>query len=119
MTAPLTYAAAAELAGVSVRTIKREVADGRLVPVRIRGCVRILASDLQAYLETRRAPACPSDVTAKAGKRACSTLGVGLAELLGPGRTRSSSSAAPATGSTIVELAGHRATASRKRSSAG
>lgn len=116
---PLTYAQAAACVGVSVRTIKREVADGHLVPVRIRGCVRILASDLQTYLQARRIPACPSDDTAKDGRLASSTLGVGLAALLGPGRTRSSSSAAPATASTIVELAEHRATRSRKRSSAG
>ncbi|MBI1372260.1 MAG: helix-turn-helix domain-containing protein [Phycisphaera sp.] len=47
----LTKPEAAEFLNVSVRTLEREVAAKRLVPVRIRGCVRFRLSDLEAYVE--------------------------------------------------------------------
>ena len=120
MSAVLTIAEAATRLRVSLRTLKREIAEGAIATVTIRGCVRILAADLDAYLNARRRThPCPSVATAKAGRPECSTWGIGLSARLGPGRTRSSTSAAPAPPSPIVELAAHRATRSRKRSTAG
>src|SRR5882762_8403877 len=50
VTSLLTNAEAAERLKVSARTLRREVADGRLRGVRIRGCWRIAQADLDSYL---------------------------------------------------------------------
>jgi len=116
----LTIAEVAAHLRVSDRTVKREIAAGELKAIRIRGCIRIAPSDLDTYLHKRRiTPSCPSDVTAKAGRRVSGTLGVRLKELLGPGRTRSSSSVVSVRDSKIVALDDHRSTRLRKRSSGG
>lgn len=117
VTEVLTTQEAAARARVSARTLVREILDGRLATVRIRGCVRILAADLDAYLQSHRQ--CQSDRTVAHGKSASSTRVRGLAALLRVDETRRNSSAATAPGSKIVALAERRATASRKRSSAG
>jgi excisionase family DNA binding protein len=115
----LTIPEVAAALQVSVRTVRREIDAGRLAAVKVRRLVRIPPHELDAYRSRQRIHACPSAATAKAGKLEFSTLGVGLAARLGPGRMRSTSSGSPATGSPIIELAARRGTASRKRSSAG
>lgn len=99
----LTLSEAAAVARVSPRTLAREIAAGRLIATRVRGCVRILASDLDRYLQAQRAT-CRSDAAAIAGRLASSTLGADLSALLPPARTRSSSSGACARASKIIEL---------------
>lgn len=99
---------------VSVKTLQRDVAAGRLVTTRIRGRVRIAPSDWEAYLKQ-----CRSVATVRDGKSEFSTGGAGLAKLLRldrtPFRSRGGSGSVPQ----IVELDARRATASKKRSSAG
>lgn len=99
----LTLSEAAAEARVSPRTLAREIAAGRLIATRVRGCVRILASDLDSYLHAQRT-SCRSDAAAIAGRLASSTLGVDLSALFPPARTRSNSSAASARASKIIEL---------------
>lgn len=48
----LTLKAAADLFGVSVRTIRREIADGRLVAYRLRRALRIDAAEVARYRST-------------------------------------------------------------------
>ena len=109
-----TIEEAANEAGVSTSTIKREIADGRLIPTRIRGCVRIAREDLEGYIKQ-----CRSVPTEKAGKSDFSTTGDELAALLGDMLTPSSSRGEPATVSQIIALDDRRRTRSRKRSTAG
>jgi excisionase family DNA binding protein len=65
----LTIAAAARQLAVSERTLRREIADGRLPAVRVRSMYRIRPEDLAAYLA--RLPACRSEEKATDGKFAC------------------------------------------------
>ena len=110
----LTVEECAASAKVSPKTIRREIKDGRLKAAPIRGCIRIRREDWEEY---RRQ--CRSENTAEAGKFEFNTAGLDLAKLLGPGRTRSRSSASCASGSRIVSLDERRATRSRKPSRAG
>lgn len=50
----LTLKAAADLFGVSVRTVRREIADGRLVAYRVRRALRIDAAEVARYRSTLR-----------------------------------------------------------------
>jgi excisionase family DNA binding protein len=63
----LTIAEAAQALKVSERTIRREIADGRLRAVRLRSLYRIRPEDWQAYLAAQPA-ACPSDRSATDGR---------------------------------------------------
>ena len=47
----MTRSEVARTLGVSEATIRREIADGRLAIVKIRGAVRIDPKDLQAYID--------------------------------------------------------------------
>ena len=71
----LSLPTAAKELGISRRTLEREIADGRLAVVEIRGAVRIDESDLQAYIRqsriTKTRP-CPSENAATAGMSAYS-----------------------------------------------
>ena len=46
--------AAAQLGGVSVRTLEREIADGKLAVVHVRGQRRIAHADLEGYIARHR-----------------------------------------------------------------
>lgn len=63
----LTVADAAAALHVSERTVRREIADGRLPAIRLRSLYRIRPEDLQSYLAAQPA-ACPSATSATAGK---------------------------------------------------
>lgn len=58
----LTLAEAAERLRVSVKTVRREIADGRLNPVRVRSRILLRQSDLDNYI------ACQSAGGATAGR---------------------------------------------------
>ena len=104
----------AKKADVSLATIKRDIAAGKLRPTRIRGCVKVHPRDWEEYLQK-----CRSVSTEKASRSAFSIPGKGLADLLGVARMLPNLSATSGTGSQIVELAAHRHTRSRKRSKGG
>lgn len=71
----LTISDAARELQVSERTIRREIADGRLRAVRLRSLYRIRPEDWQAYLATQPA-ACPSDKSATDGRFASALAAV-------------------------------------------
>lgn len=50
----MTLADVASRLGVSVRTVEREIRDGRLRAIRVRGAVRILESDVTAYIASQQ-----------------------------------------------------------------
>jgi len=62
----LDYAAAGQVLGVSVRTIKRLAAAGALTPVRVLGASRIRVEDVHSYIArlTESASTSPKDVPA-------------------------------------------------------
>jgi excisionase family DNA binding protein len=105
----LTIEQCAKLADVSVSTIKRDILEGKLVPTRIRGAVRIAPQDWEEYLRK-----CRSVPTVEAGKFGFNTLGVGLAARLASTATRRSTSGGSSSRSPIIELAARRGTPSRK-----
>jgi excisionase family DNA binding protein len=85
----LTLPAVALQLGISRRTLEREIADGRVPVVMIRGAVRIDEIDLQAYIQQSRIKKtrpCPSENAATAGmsafKSAASASSAALARLL-------------------------------------
>ena len=104
----LTIEQCAAKAQCSPRTIKRQILAGKLKPTRIGSLVRIRAEDWEEYV-------CRSGATEQAGKSGFSTLGDELAGLLRLAPTRSTSKRGSGAESTILELAGFRATRSRKR----
>jgi excisionase family DNA binding protein len=57
----LTYAQAAEQLGVSVATVRREVADGKIRSVPVRRRVFIRAAELDAYILRNRGTPCQSE----------------------------------------------------------
>lgn len=65
----LTLRDAARALQVSERTLRREIADGRLRAVRLRSLYRIRPEDLATYLAEHAA--CPSATSATAGKFDC------------------------------------------------
>ena len=113
MTLALPIPAAAAEIGVSPKTLRREIAQGRLAVVRVRSRVLVLRTDLTTYLETHRR--CQSAATAPGGKPAFKLLASDLADLLDLGKTRSSGSGASARSSTIIALDAHRKRASKTR----
>ncbi len=65
----LTLQEAATQLRVSVRTVRREIGDGRLVAVQVRGRLLVEPGALQDYIAASRTQApCPSDAKATAGK---------------------------------------------------
>lgn len=69
----LTLPQAAGQLGISRRTLEREIADGRLPVVEIRGAVRIDEADLREYIVAQRktkARPCPSENAATDGMSA-------------------------------------------------
>lgn len=57
----------AELFGVSVKTVRREIRDGKLSARRIRGAVVVLAPEVDRYLDA--APEEPSSAPVRATER--------------------------------------------------
>ena len=104
----------AKLADVSVSTIKRDVLEGRLIPTRIRGCVKIHPDDWGRYLQK-----CRSAGMARPGKSESKRTADASADLLEAVATLPSLSDVLDSGSKITELGAYRATRSRKRSRAG
>ena len=64
----LTPSAFAAQLQVSARTVRREIADGRLAAVRIRGLLRIEPAEAARYIAAAREAACQSGGTATDGK---------------------------------------------------
>lgn len=118
VTISIPVPAAALETGVSEKTLRREIAAGRLPIVRIRSRVLVLRSDLAAYLAANRR-ACPSAATAEPTRPAFNPPGSGLAALLHLDKTRLSGSAGHGRGSKIVALDERRPTRSKRPSSAG
>jgi excisionase family DNA binding protein len=114
MSEEFTIAECAAKAKVSARTIRREIADGKIRFSKVRGCIRITA---EAWEEYRRQ--CQYVATAEDTKPAFNMPADDLAALLGLTGTPRNGKRATATGSRIVELAAHRATRSRKPSTVG
>lgn len=110
----LTVDDCARLGRVSARTIRREIAAGRIKVLRLRGRVRVTSAAWGEYLQQ-----CRSVATVEPMRPDYSLPVDDLADLLRLTGTRRSGRRAPASGSQIVELAAHRATRSRKPSSAG
>lgn len=106
----LTVEQCADKAQVSPRTIKREILSGKLRATRVRGSVRIAPEDWGRYLEQ-----CRSADTGQDGKSGFNTLGAELAGLLQLAPTRSTLKRGSGSGSTILALAEHPLTRSRKR----
>lgn len=50
MSAAPTLQQVAEPLGVSLATVRREVADGKIKPTLVRACVRVTEAELQRYL---------------------------------------------------------------------
>lgn len=72
MTVPrlLTYAEASVYLGCSVKTVRRRVDAGQLVPVIDGGLRRITETDLRAYIDSRRrAPTGPKPTSRRKGTR--------------------------------------------------
>lgn len=114
MNEEFTIAECAAMVKVSPRTIRREIAAGKIKVTKIRSRVRIRAEDWEEY---RRQ--CQCAVTAGDTKPEFNMPADDLADLLGLTGTRRNGKRAPGSGSRIVELAAHRATRSRKPSTAG
>ena len=54
----ISVKAAAELLGVSVRTVWRMIADGQLHVVRVRCCTRLAVAEVLEYLEQSKQRGC-------------------------------------------------------------
>ncbi len=104
----------AEKVDMSVSTIKREIAAGRLTPTRIRAGVRIHPRDWEEYLQK-----CRSASTAAATKLGLDASARRSAELSAAVAMLPNLSAALSKGSKIAALDDYRNTRSRKRSTAG
>jgi excisionase family DNA binding protein len=66
----LDLPAAARRLGVSVKTLRREHADGRIRLVAIRGVLRVRPAELDRYIAQQEEAACPSAEKATDGKSA-------------------------------------------------
>lgn len=113
----LDIPAAAATLDVSERTIRREIAAGRLAVVKIRGRIKLHPAELSRYITDNTT--CRSAAEAPASKSACSLPVVGLRELLRIDGMRRSSRPAIASESQIIALAERRASGSKKPSNAG
>lgn len=112
----LTLSEAADSLKVSTRTVRREIAAGKIPVVKVRGCIRIEESHLDAY---KKANTCQCVAMVPDGRPASSMGGGDLAKLLGLSGTRRSGKRDTVPGSRIVELAEARAMRSRKQSPNG
>jgi excisionase family DNA binding protein len=56
----MTLDAAARHLQVSPRSVRREIAQGKLTAIRVRNRLRIREEDLQAYLDAQKEKPCPS-----------------------------------------------------------
>jgi excisionase family DNA binding protein len=54
----VTVEAAADLLGVSVRTVWRMIADGQLHAIRVRRCTRLAVAEVLGYLEQAKQRGC-------------------------------------------------------------
>jgi hypothetical protein len=97
-------------ARVSPKTLRRDIADCKLITTMVRGCPRIAPNDWEEYLRK-----CRSDATVKDGKSAFNMPVVGLAELLQRDRTPRPLKRNSGSKSTIIALDERRATRSRTR----
>ena len=89
MTALLTLAESATALRVSVRTLEREIRDGRLAVIRVRTRRLVAREELDRYIAASREVACQSVKSVNAGKyESASAVAVVLSRL---------SRAAPAT----------------------
>ena len=113
----LDIPAAAATLDVSERTVRREIAAGRLAVVKIRGRIKLHPAEITRYIAANTT--CRSAAEAPATKSACSLPVVGLRELLRIGATRRSSRLATASESQIIAVADRRASGSTKPSSVG
>ncbi len=114
MSEDFTIEEAAAKLRVSPSTVKREIAEGKLVPTRYRGCTRIAPQDLEEYRKK-----CRSAGTAGDGKSASEASSQKSADHFGVIATLPNLNAALAKGSKIVALDERRRTRSRKRLTAG
>ena len=91
----LTTAEAAERLGMSPRSLRREIADGKLAVVRIRRMVRVCESDIESYILAyrRKEPSsCPPSNVVAFGIPASKSGAGSLRSRLGldrPAKTRS------------------------------
>jgi excisionase family DNA binding protein len=63
----MTVPQAAQKLGVSYMTVRREIRDGVLPALRVRGKFVVAPEDLEAYIERARCAAAPEPVPAAAG----------------------------------------------------
>lgn len=108
MSEVFTYEECAAKARVSVKTLRRDAAEGKLITTLVRGCTRIAPNDWEEYLRK-----CRSAATVQDGKSAFSMVAVDLAELLQRGKTPNRSKRNSGNRSTIIALDERRATRSR------
>ena len=113
----LDIAAAAASLDVSERTIRREIAAGRLAVVKIRGRIKLHPAEISRYIAANTT--CRSAAEEPITKSACSLPVVGLRELLRIDGTRRSLRHAIASESQIIALAERRASGSKKPYNAG
>jgi excisionase family DNA binding protein len=59
----ITKSDAAEVLGVSLRTIERLISSGRLPLVHVEGAARVRVTDLEAYVQSLKADAGPKPIT--------------------------------------------------------
>jgi excisionase family DNA binding protein len=82
----LTLRIAARDLSISIRTLEREIADGKIGVTMIRGRPRIARAEVAAYIErstrTRGPQACPSEDIAQVGRSASRLAAAELNELL-------------------------------------
>jgi excisionase family DNA binding protein len=59
----ITKSDAAEVLGISLRTIERLISSGRLPLVHVEGAARVRVTDLEAYVQSLEADAGPKPIT--------------------------------------------------------
>lgn len=114
MAKDLTLEDAAKELDVSLSTVKREIADGNLVPTHYRGCTRIAPGDLEEYRKR-----CRSVGTVGGGRLDSGASSRKLADLSAAIAMLPSLTDVLARESKIIALDERRTTRSRKRSRAG
>lgn len=110
----LTIDQAAESIGVSSKTLRREIAAGRLPVVKIRKCLRIAPADLKDYIDQ-----CRSDPRAQATKSVSSMPAGVMDALFAAVKRPDDGKPSYANASQIVSLAERRKSRSTKRSADG
>jgi hypothetical protein len=104
----------ADLADVSLSTIKRDALEGRLVTTRIRGCVKVHPRDWEGYLQQCRSAGMERSSRSASKQEAGASVDLSEAIAMLPNL-----SDVLDKGSKIVALDARRNTRSRKRSHAG